>query len=453
MSTELRQRSNQSQQLYVRDLTAAWRGGWQTYDPSIWLQREPELEEKMLRDPDIAHAIGFRRSLIAGKQWSCVSDDNDDPMAELAIEVATKLLKKIRRFTEARMNLARAFFSGARFGAIHGGPEVLTIGDGKPRVWWVPRRIEDQDKRQFRIVARQDWGDPIRAEWEVWDVSAGDWRKPTQTENDTTIRHVYQDEQATLGYGRGLREALGIAWYAKQSVFEESLQANERFGQGGLVKVGIDGLRDAMSSKPNEQLVEDWISAVANMMSRHVIVTDKNDTIEVVAGDAGGWEMQEKMRSELRSMILTLVLGANLTTSADKGGSYALAAVQENSTEALVQFDRESLEETLTDDLLGCIWRKNWVNLLELGIGGLKPRFNVMQDKILDPEKRAATAQVLHGMGVDLAADDLYEQTGFRRPKEGEDRIEGQIAAPPVPMGATGGMDPFGGGAGGAAFS
>lgn len=448
MSTELRLR-NQSQQTYVRNLTSAWRGVPQTYDPSVWLHRDPDAEEKMLRDTDIAHAIGFRKALIAGKQWSCITDEEDDQLSDVAVDVATKLLKKVRRFTEARMNLARAFFSGSRFGLIHGTTEVLTIGDGRPRVWWVPRRIEDQDKRQHRIVPKQKWGDPIRAEWEVWDVATGAWRTPTQDESSRTIRHVYQDDQATLGYGRGLREALGIAWYAKQNVFEESLQSVERFGQGGLVKVGIDGLRDAMANKPNETLVEDWIDAIANMMSRHVLVTDKADTVEVVNGDSGGWELQEKMRSELRSMILTLVLGANLTTSADKGGSYALAAVQENSTEALVQFDRESLEETLTDDLIGCIWQRNWPNVLELGIAGLKPRFNVTQEKIMDPEKRATTAQVLHGMGVALASEDLYEQTGFRRPKQGEDRIEGQVAAPPLPAGQLG-MDV---GNGGAAFS
>jgi hypothetical protein len=51
MTTELRVQ-NQSQNLYVRALSTAYRSGIQVHDPSLWLLREPELEEKMLRDAE-----------------------------------------------------------------------------------------------------------------------------------------------------------------------------------------------------------------------------------------------------------------------------------------------------------------------------------------------------------------------------------------------------------------
>ena len=68
MTSELRLQ-NQSQNLYVRALSAAYRNNVQIYDPSLWLARDPEAEEKMLRDADIAHAVGYRRHLIAGRNW------------------------------------------------------------------------------------------------------------------------------------------------------------------------------------------------------------------------------------------------------------------------------------------------------------------------------------------------------------------------------------------------
>ena len=71
MTTELRVR-NQSQQLYVRALSTAWRNNVELHDPSLWLLREPELEEKMLRDADIAHALQYRRHQIAGQRWNCI---------------------------------------------------------------------------------------------------------------------------------------------------------------------------------------------------------------------------------------------------------------------------------------------------------------------------------------------------------------------------------------------
>mgnify|MGYP003136646952 CR=1 FL=1 len=129
------------------------------------------------------------------------------------------------------------------------------------------------------------------------------------------------------------------------------------------------------------------------------------------------------MRDELRTTIFTLVLGANVTTSASSGGSYALANVQQNSTESLVTYDRQTLEETLTDDLLGCLWFYNHANLCELGIASQPPRFEISQHQRQDPRERAQVAQQLFAMGVPLSMQDVLDQTGFKRPEDGEETI------------------------------
>lgn len=434
MTTELRIR-NQAQNVYVRALTAAWRSGVQLHDPSLWLVREPELEEKMLRDADIAHAIGFRRHLIAGRQWKVIPQAVT-PRTPLAVGVATALIESIRHFTTARLNLARAFFSGSRFGRIVGEPKVLPLGDGQLRTWWVPVRIEDRDKRSYRIVPEHD-GDELRAHWERWNVATGAWVPETLDEATCTIRHVYQDDEATLGHGRALREALGWWWYAKTHVFGETLQAVERFAQG-ILKAKVDGVRDAETGLPNEELIRAWRDVLEDLRARHVLVHDSADEVEVIGQSGEGWQLLSEVRSELRSTIFTLVLGANLTTAADQGGSYALAEVQENSTEALVQFDRETLEETLSDDLLGAIWFRNHANFVELGIHNQRPRFSITQEKVQDPVQRADVATKLSGMGVQLALEDVLEQTGYRKPEPGEEVIEPTPAAPAPGLGGFG---------------
>jgi len=435
MTTELRTR-NASQQLYVRALSAAWRNGVQLYDPSVWLMRDPETEEKMLRDADIAHAVGFRRHLIAGRQWTVVPTFEGSDRAPLATSVATELLKQIKHFTTARLNLARAFFSGARFGRIHGQPRTLRLGDGKPRTWWVPMRIEDVDKRCYRIVPSHN-GEQLSGRWQRWDVGAQEWRDETADDAMHTIRHVYQDDQATLGHGRALREALGWWWYAKEHVFQESLQAVARFAQG-ILTAKVDGARDAGTGLPNQELIRQWTQVLEDLRARHVLVYDSSDTVEVIQPAGEGWQLMQDVRAELRSTIFTLILGANLTTAANEGGSYALAEIQENSTEALVQFDRETLEETLTDDLLGCLWYRNHANLVELGIAEEKPRFSITQEKRQDPLQRAQVAQVLNSMGVELAQQDVLEQTGFRKPEPGEPIITKPEPVPTIP-----GLSPF----------
>ena len=431
MTTELRLR-NQAQQLYVRAFSTAWRNGVELHDPSVWLLREPEIEEKMLRDADIAHAVQYRRHMIAGQRWTCVPRVEGSPRAPVATAVATELLEGIKNFTQARLNLARAFFSGSRFGYIHGKMRKLKIGDGVERWWWCPVSIEDRDKRVYRIVPHND-GETLSAHWERWDIAKSKFEPETPDAAVQTIRHVYQDDQASLGHGRALREALGWWWYAKTKVFEESLQAVERFAQG-ILTAKVEGARDSDSGLPNTELINEWRNVLEDLRARNVLVYDSEDQIEHISMNASGWELLTTIREELRSTIFTLVLGANLTTSASDGGSYALAAIQENSTEALVQYDRETLEETLTDDLIGCLWFKNHANLVELGIADEKPRFSVTQEKREDPKERAEVAAVLNGMGVELSLEDVLEQTGFAKPEPGEEIIE--KAAPVDPFGS-----------------
>lgn len=401
----------------------------------------------MLRDADIAHAVGFRRHMIAGRQWTLTPKQKKSPRGDMAVSVGTELLGHIKHFTNARLMLARAFFSGARFARIHGTTKRLPIGDGKVRTWWVPTKLEDEDKRMYRIVpdgVTKD-GKLVKAHWEHWNIAQSAWEPHTDQDAAHTIRHVYQDDQATLGHGRALREALGWWWYAKEHVFHESLQAVERFAQG-IISAKVDGARDAETGLPNAALIAEWTEVLENLRSRHVLVHDSADTVEMVQMSSSGWELLSGIRQELRSTIFTLVLGANLTTGASEGGSYALAEVQENSTEALIQFDRETLEETLTDDLLGCVWWKNHANMVELGIHVDKPRFSIKQEKRQDPVQRATVAQTLNSIGVPLALDDILEQTGFRKAEDGEDVIAG--AAPTPPGGDMGAMAPVGGGTG-----
>lgn len=449
MVTELRTR-NAAQQIYVRALSSTWRNNIELHDPSLWLLREPELEEKMLRDADIAHAVGYRSNIVAGHRWECVARVEGSPRAPMAVAVATELLDGLKNFTQARRNLSRAFFSGARFGFIKGATRRLRIGDGVERVWWVPTMIEDRDKRFYRIVPQHDSTTrELSAHWEVWNIAGATFEPESPEAMAQTIRHVYQDDQASVGHGRGLREALGWWWYAKTHVFEESLQAVERFAQG-ILTAKVDGARDAETGLPNTELIRQWRTVLEDLRSRHVLVYDKNDEVESVQMNSAGWELLHTIRDELRTTITTLILGANVTTTATEGGSYALAAVQENSTEALVQYDRESLEETLTDDLLGCVWFKNHANLVELGIADEKPRFNIAQEKRQDPKERADVAAVLSQMGVELSLADVLDQTGFKKPEPGEEIVERpQPADPfggafgPAPAGAEAPALPF----------
>lgn len=430
-SLSLQTANNQAQNLYNAWLTAAYRNGEQLFEPGVWLQRDPEVEDKMLRDADIKHAVGYRQSMIAGSDWEIQPDEPRGSLGPLTKEVGTALVKRIKGFTKARRNLAIAFFSGARYARIHGQHMRLDIGDGKWRTWWVPVRLEDMRKHVLRIKPHND-GENVSAHWQQWNVAKGEWQDLKRSEATEIIRHIYDDDQETLSLGKGLREALGWIWYAKTNVFQDNLSAISRYG-GGLLKVAVDGFRQAIENKSNEDVVRDYTRMYQRMRESGILIHDANDTITVEDGNGQGWQLMQDLRQELRSTIFTLVLGANLTTSADKGGSYALAEVQQDSTELIVNYDREALEESLSDGLMRCVWSKNRINLVELGIADSCPRLGIVNAKRQDPQLRAEVARTMSvDMGLPLAEEEVYEQTGFRVPEEGEKVIR---ASSPVGAG------------------
>ena len=215
----------------MRALSSAWRSGVQLYDPSLWQAKYPEIEESMMRDATIRAALSKRFHMVAATDWSIQPRDPGSPVADLAVAVATELLKRARGNTQARLNLARACLSGSRYMRVHGAIEQVNI-DGGLRSWWVPKSFEDIDKRSFRKVAERSSEGDLTAHWEQWHVGRGQWEPLTCDRLDSLAMHVYQDDESTFGYGRGLREALAWWWYAKEHVFVESLAAVERFAQG-----------------------------------------------------------------------------------------------------------------------------------------------------------------------------------------------------------------------------
>ena len=67
-----------------------------------------------------------------------------------------------------------------------------------------------------------------------------------------------------------------------------------------------------------------------------------------------GANICQTLVSYLDSAMKMHILGANLPNP-NEGGSYASDRVKERSTQALVSFDRQLLEETLTYDLISAI--------------------------------------------------------------------------------------------------
>lgn len=438
MSSELLVRSANAD-LYARAMIMAWKSGVRLYDPSIALFREPDIEAKVLRHADIAMPVKLRQHMVAGHDWM-LEPASDSDVDKAAAKVMTALVDRVKRFTEARHNLARAFLSGQRYASLCGDAMQLRVGDGKMRTWNVVIRLIDHDKRRFRWkpvdLTEKNLG--MRARLQVLSSNNEDWVDVQHPE--WLVKHTYDDSEEMLGHGRGLREALFWWWYALEHVFRDSLEAVERFGQG-IILAKIAGAKDA-NGRANSELIDEWKAVLHDMRARNILVMDKDDEVEVVNMNGSGWQLLSTLREELRATVRTLILGAAKTTNDESGGgSYAMAAVQERSTEHLIRYDRETLEETLTDDLIGYLWRANFRNLVDMGLGQAQmPAFRIKERDVVDPERFSKVLQIALSSGLPVRQEEGYAGLGLTPPKDGDQVIEPQ--APPTPFPGGGGFPP-----------
>lgn len=424
---------------YPQDLSSVYRNV-RVYDPSFALSRDPDIDEKILLDDVIAAGVAARKHKVAARTWT-IEPASDDPLNKRAASVVEVILKKIHQFGHARFNLADAVIKGRAYGYISGGYQIARFGDGKPRTWWVPTRIEDIDRRRFRRMASNKDG-TIRTWWEWHDTARAKWCEIQPEAARALITHVYDDDESNLGYGRGLMDSLFFTWRAKRVALEQGLQGLARWAQG-LIVYSIDSLRDASVSKDNTSLVESAIEEINKHRSEHVLVKGKDDELEVVTGGMEGHQIVMDFIGYLDSCVTRLLMGSLLPTGGGSTvGSNARAEVEDDASEALIQFDRTLLDDTLSMSLVSLVWDLNRDNFAQLGLfDAERPRFSTTQERMADPEKSANVIKTLLDSGVPLKREEVYEKTGFSVPGDDDEVIEGHAPPAPSPFGMP---SPFG---------
>ncbi|HBY62778.1 MAG TPA: hypothetical protein DEH78_23385, partial [Solibacterales bacterium] len=364
---------------------------------------------------------------------------NQTPASKISAQVMEELLAFVDNFDSARFNLADAIFRGSTYGYIEGERRVLSLYDGIPRFWWVPTAIRDLTKFRIRQVPKLEGegkNRSVRVDLELWSVAREDWEPLREENRRAIIQHLYNDTEERLGYGHGLVDQMYHYWRAKEIVLTENLAAVERFAQGLLI-AKIDSARLTETGNPNTAQVENFIAALEKHKARHILAVDKDDEVEMISPSGEGHQLFESMRNYLDNALRTLIIGANLTSSANEGGSYALADVQADSTQHLINYDRRILGQSLTRSLVKLVWDLNAENFRQLGLGdALPPRFTIVDEKIPDSKKEAEITQILLAAGVKQKADEVYELCGRTQPGPGDEVIEPTPA--PSPFGPPG---------------
>lgn len=428
MSLPFQVRQSTAKQIYGRQLHNLLESG-RVHDQSIALERDLDSYEKMNLDADIAHLKQVRKHYVAGSRWmvEAASADAQDAKAATVMQRAIDIGLG-QRFIESRFNLAEAVFRGSAYGRMTGHLHWTNSLDSTkmPRQIWVPDSIVDVDRRRFdKVVHHVDRGMPTEryeVEWRMFDEVHNDWRQWEHPE--WYVKHVYNADEASLGYGRGLADAMYFYWRAKEILLKSGLQGAERWALGFMV-ASVDNARSASSGKTNQAIVNSFITELNKQRSQHFFVKDKLDELEVLPGPGQGWEIVKFMLEYCDQKLRQLCLGSNLPTAATKGGSYAMAEVQQNTTDVLVKYDRRLLAETLTRDLLGLTWNLNRGVLIDMGLGSAEmPHIVILDEKINDPKLQAEITEILLRSGLRLKADETYELSERTMPSDHDVIIE-----------------------------
>lgn len=424
-------KSHAAYQRYVQELTNAITLRDWVYDPSYALGADSSVYQKVMRDPVAAHAMRFRKHLVAGGQWN-VEPASDDPNDELAAKIVEELLKKIHGFTDARIRLADSIFRGSSYAYVSGRMEWAKIGSGDYNAWWVPRALVDVDRRRFRLVNREGY-----LCWQFWSAQRRRWEDLEHPE--WFVRSVFEQTEDSLGYGRGLLDTIYFFQATKARALQSTAEAVERFGSGFLI-AKVKGMRDPATGLPargaggrdNATVASTWATELEKHRSRNVLVMDAEDEVQLLTGFSQGWQLLREFVSYLDVSQVVAILGSTLSTMQSLGevGSNAKALTHENSTEALVQADRKRLGEDLTRDLIGLLWEQNRFLIESIAPGAQKPRLRIVDAKRDDPKEIVEIVTNLLAAGVELKKAEVYERTGFTMPSEQDEVFGGAGSSP-----------------------
>ncbi|KAF0137119.1 MAG: hypothetical protein FD152_685 [Xanthobacteraceae bacterium] len=243
---------------HIRDLEnalASYRGVIE--DPDFLLEKDEDAYKLLRRAPKIQQALRHRRQLVAGRSWRLEPASSSDDDRQAAAIVA-RLLGGLQGFQASRAALAAACLNGLTVARIFGQWQFRDFGGGARR-WWVPGRLGPIDKQRVQLTRPEPDGD---LQWQIRDVEGQTWMPMDRP--DAYVFHRYEDDEAGLGYGLGLGEALWVIWRPWTIVLQYTLQHAERWGHG-VVEVGVDtqgagAIKTDGSQKTNAEIADEWLT-------------------------------------------------------------------------------------------------------------------------------------------------------------------------------------------------
>ncbi len=447
---------------------------YRQYDEAI--KNSLDNARYMRNDCGIMECLEARQRCVALLDWHIEPEDKKSPdQMELCTEL-TKILKRIRRFTEYRRVLLEAVWYGKyavqhQYGWVNIGGQMRIMP--KPRrvgqYGWLPIngdklcfRFDDgnlpdgtyEDQLGIRVGMGTAAGSLIRNRWKVEPTDRGMAYFIDEDERRLLAVHKHSIEDApyedALGagmiHGVGVRSRIYWEWVQKQETLAFLMEYLERCAGGIQLWKFPQG--NPKAKEEAEKAAQEFTGAGRNVLMVPIPAGDEYGQygVEVIEPGMAGIDMLHNiLTSYFGHRIKRYILGQILSSEAEATGlGSGLADLHMDTLMQIIKYDATNLEETITFELLH--WLKEW-NFPQAR--NIHVEFKIDTESP-DVEKKLEAWSKAYEMGCKLKEQDVMDLIGAAMPGEEDKVLEKQQPMDGDGMGGAGGM--FGGPRPGAAL-
>jgi hypothetical protein len=405
----------------------------------------------MRNDVGVMECIEARQRLTALLGWHLEPEDESSQDQKALCDQLTKILGRIRRFTEMRRCLMEAIWFG-RYAVQHQwrrvnlGGKIITMPSQPPGCelpGWAPIhgdklvfRAPDDDSYPVKNVDGEQLGSvgvrvnvatvPERMRSHLYPTNQGmcyflpQWQRPLMTIHRHSIEDAAFEDPLGSGAinGVGIRSRIYWEWFQKQECLGFLLEYLERSA------FGIEIWEYPLGNKEAETACR---SAAMNRSgpNRNIVMFPKPqgedaplfDVRHVEPGMAGAAALQELLEKYFGHRVKRYILGQTLSSEADATGlGSGVADIHMDTLSQIIEYDAGNLEETLTHELVLPLIRFNFPRA-----AGIHVRFKI-DTKTPDARDKMDAYMSAWQMGARIKESDVLATIGAGVPT-GEDVV------------------------------
>ncbi len=414
------------------------------------LRTSPQNALAMRRDGTIMALLRERQMPTANSKWHLEPEDPKDKHQMAVTQAMTDIVKAIPRFSKFRLQLLEALWFG-RYGnqlavgkrVINGqtryaifnhqpvhGDKFIFRWDGTPGVL-ISQLYSQKYQSQGLLGITQPYVNRLKSQGAVvlptdrglaLFLETPQWR-------ERFVVHMHESEDADFTepelaggiYGVGLRHRCYWLWWLRNEVLSSLLDYLQRVGAGGLTLIGFE--------PGNQKSLEAAQSIGEQMEAGNVILVPKpigteklTATVERIEPSlAGSQTLIGIVNDFFDKWLERLFVGQSMSAGADAGngmGGTGRAQFAANTKDQLVQIDADSLDESMTEQVVQSI--KRWNFPME--------KFKIYFKTDLanpNPKDTLEAAKTIVDMGGKVVADEILEIAGLSMPEPGDETLGG----------------------------